>query len=226
LNNKEKESETCQKFISLAEEMGNNEKLGSAYCHLGNCIRDTEIDRAFDYFQRSVELLKGSDSLGLAYGNMYWVLQKKGNFSKAKEYLKKAIELFFKSNDRQNETACKANLGLLYYKTNQLSEAMKLMQDAYYNFSKLQDLDGEAATIGNIGKIYMKRGLFSKAIENFRHAYHIASRIKNPKAQKVWLEKMSEVYKEMGNLKKSEFFIEESKKIEESKIKSKGFTFD
>ncbi len=61
----------------------------------------------------------------------------------------------------------------------------------------------------------MKRGLYPKAIENFRHAYHIASQIKNPKAQKCWLEMMCKIYKKMGNLKKSEFFLKESKKIEE-----------
>ena len=84
LNNKEKELKTCQKLISLAEEMGDNKKLGSAYCHLGNCIRDTEIDRVLGYFQSSVELLKGSNLLGLAYGNMYWVLQKKEIFLRQK----------------------------------------------------------------------------------------------------------------------------------------------
>ena len=222
LNNKEMELKTCQKFISLAEEMGDNKMLGSAYCHLGNCIRYTEMDKAFDYFQSSIELLKGSDLLGLAYANISWVLEQKANFSKAEEYLKKSIELFFESNDKKDETTCKANLGFLYYKTNRLSEAMKLMQEAYHSFSQIQDLDGEAATIGNIGRIYLKRGLFSKAIEHFRHAYHIVSKIKNPRAQKVWLQRMSEVYKAMGNLKKSEFFLKESKKIKEQPNIRKG----
>ncbi|MCK4653906.1 MAG: tetratricopeptide repeat protein [Candidatus Cloacimonetes bacterium] len=214
-DDKENELKTCQKLISLAEEMGDNEKLGAAYCDMGNCLRDSEMERAFDYFQRSVELLEGSNLLGDAYGSMYWIQQKKRNFSKAEEYLKKSIEIFIKSNNKQKECVSKANLGLLYYMSNRMSEALKLMQEAYHAFSQLHDLDGEAATIGNIGKIYMQRGLFPKAIEHFRQAYHIASKIKNPRAQKVWLEKMSKVYKEMGNLKKSEFFLKESKKIEE-----------
>ncbi|MCK4654132.1 MAG: tetratricopeptide repeat protein [Candidatus Cloacimonetes bacterium] len=212
---KEEELKTCQKLISLAEEMEDNEKLGAAYCDMGNCLRDKEMDKAFDYFQSSVELLERSDLLGSAYGSMYWIQQQKGNFSKAEEYLKKSLEIFIKSNNKRKECTSKANLGVLYYKSNQLSEALKLMQEAYHTASQLHDLDGEAAITGNIGKIYMKRGIFPKAIEHFRQAYHIASQIKNPRAQECWLVKMSKVYKEMGNLKKSEFFLKESKKFEE-----------
>ena len=212
---KEEELKTCQKLISLAEEMGDNEKLGAAYCDMGNCIRDREMEMAFEYFQRSVDLSEGSDSLGDAYGSMYWIQQQKGNFSEAEKYLKKSLEIFIQSNNKQKECVSKANLGVLYLKSNRLSEALKLMQEAYHTACQLHDLDGEAAITGNIGNIYLKRGLFPKAIEHFRHAYHIASQIKHPRAQKVWLIMMSKVYKEMGNIKKSEFYLKESKKIED-----------
>ena len=212
---KEKELKTCQKLISLAEEMSDNEKLGCAYIAMGNCIAASDMDKAYDYFNRSITLLKGSPILGEAYGSIYWIQEKKGDFSESEKSLKKAIDIFVKSNNKHSEYACKANLGILYYESNRLSEAMKLMKEAYHIISQLHDLDGEAAIIGHIGKIYKKRGLFSKAIEHFRQAYHIASQIKNPKAQKVWLKMMSEVYKEMGNIKKSEFFLKESKKVEE-----------
>ena len=212
---KEKESETCQKLISLAEEMNDNEKLGGAYVVMGNCIVYGDLDKAYFYFKSSIDLLKGSPILGEAYGSIYLIQQKKGDFSEAEKSLKKAIDIFAKSNNKHNEYSCKANLGILYYESNRLPEAMKLMQEAYHIISQLHDLDGEAAIIGHIGKIYKKKGLFPKAIEHFRQAYHIASQIKNPKEQKVWLKMMSEVYKEMGNIKKSEFFVKESKKIEE-----------
>ena len=212
---KEKELETCQKLISLTEKMGDNEKLGAAYCDMGNCMRDKEMNRAFDYFQRSAELLEGSNLLGDTYGSMYWIQQKKGNFSEAEEYLKKSLEIFIQSNNKHEECVSRANLGVLYYKSNRIPEALKFMQEAYHTAHQLHDLDGEAAITGNIGKIYMKRGLFPKAIENFRHACHIASQINNPKAQECWLGMMSKVYKEMGNIKKSEFFLKESKKFEE-----------
>ncbi len=212
---KEKELETCQKLISLAEEMCDNEKLGAAYCALGDSIRDREMNKAFDYFQRSVGLLRGSSLLGDAYGSMYWIQQQKGNFSDAEEYLKKSLEIFIQSNDRRKECVSRANLGVLYCKSKRLSEGLKLMQEAYHTASQLHDLDGEAAISGNIGKIYMKRGLFPNAIEHFRHAYHIASQINNPRAQNCWLGMMSKVYKEMGNIKKSEFYLKESKKFEE-----------
>ena len=219
---KEKELKTCQKLISLAEKMGDNIKLGSAYIALGNCIRSRDIDSAFRYFQKSIKLLTGSILLGDAYACMYWIQEQKGNFPAAEDYLKKSLDIYIQSNNKYKECISRANLGLLYYKTNRLPEAMKFMQEAYHTVSQLHDLDGEAAIIGNIGRIYKKRGLFNKAIEHFRQAYHIASQIKNPGEQKIWLERISEVYKEMGNLKKSEFYLKESKKIEEYKIKSRG----
>ncbi|MCK4652896.1 MAG: tetratricopeptide repeat protein [Candidatus Cloacimonetes bacterium] len=216
LNNKEKELKTCQKLISLAEEMVDKKKLGFAYITMGHCLALSynDTDKAYNYFQSSVELLKGSSLVGDAYGSIFRIYAQKGNFAKAEEYLKKAIAIFIKSNDKRKECVCKANLGLLYYDSNRLSEAMKFMQKAYHIISQIHDLDSEAEIIGNIGLIYQKRGLFPKAIENFRHAYHIASQIRSPEMQKKWMQKMSEVYKEMGNLKKSEFFLKESKKIE------------
>ena len=212
---KKKELATCQKLISLAEEMNDNEKLGCAYIDMGNCIADNDIDKAYDYFNRSIELLQESDFLGEAYASIYYVQKRKRNFSESEESLKKAIEIFKKTNNKLKESISKANLGILYSNTNHLSKAMNLLQEAYHTISQLHDMDSEAEIAGNIGKIYKQRGLFSKAIEHFRQAYHIASQIKNPKAQKVWLKMMSEVYKEMGNIKKSEFFLKESKKVEE-----------
>ena len=220
---KEKEFETCQKLISLTEEMNDNEKLGCAYVGMGNCLLTSNMDKAYDYFKSSIDLLKGTPTLGEAYGSIYWIQKQKGNFYECEKSLKKAIEIFIKSKNKRNEAISKANLGILYYELNRLSEAMKFMQEAYHTISQLHDLDGEAEIIGQIGKIYMKRGLFPKAIEHFRHAYHIASQIKHSRAQKVWLEKMSELYKEMGNLKKSKFFLKESKKIEELSNFKKGY---
>ena len=214
-SNKEKELKTCQKLISLTEEMGDKKKIGSSYITMGHCLSLSynDTDKAYNYFQSSVDLLKGSILVGEAYGSIFRILKLKGNLSKAEEYLKKAIDIFIKSNNKQKECICKANLGILYYDSNRLSEAMKLMKEAYHIISQIHDLDSEAEIIGNIGLIYQKRGLFPKAIENFRHAYHIASQIKSPEMQKKWMQKMSEVYKEMGNLKKSEFFLKESNKI-------------
>ncbi len=214
-SNKEKELKTCQKLISLAEEMGDNKKLGSAYIAMGHCLALSynDIDKANNYFHSSINLLKGSSLAGDAYGSIFGIQKLKGNLSKAEEYLKEAINIFIKSNDKLKESICKANLGILYYDSNRLSEAMKLMQEAYHIISQLHDLNSEASIIGNIGRIYRKRGLFSKAIEHFRQAYHIASQIKNTGLQKKWMQKMSEVYKEMGNIKKSAFYLKESNKI-------------
>lgn len=150
-------------------------KIGVLYHHLHH------FDKALEFYYLSAEIfdeLGDKDGLAGCYNNIANAFQNKGDISKDKAMLMRAIEYHEKCmairrelNDTITIKNSYNNIALAYILLEDYDKAIEYLKDPYEYFTKIaHDPNGVDITTSNLGEAYLGKGLKTKKPEYLRKA--------------------------------------------------------
>jgi tetratricopeptide (TPR) repeat protein len=105
------------------------------------------LDKALSYYEESLRLKTDEKEKAPTYNNIALIYDKKGNYQKAVEYLKKAIEIGERYGDYHGVSMWKLNLGNTYRKMKDYEKAEKYILEGLEGVKKVGDKYWEATDI-------------------------------------------------------------------------------
>ena len=105
-------------LFSIAKEVGDRAREGSAYGYLGNAyLNQSNFKQAIEYYEKHLSIAKEVGDRareGSAYGNLGSAHLNLGNIKQAIEYYKKNLSISKEVGDRAAEGSAYGNLGVAY----------------------------------------------------------------------------------------------------------------
>lgn len=160
-----------QEAIPKFEEfLSKNPTLFHVHINLGNCYRELgDYEQALKHYQIVLDKVKetsgsyeGSEVAARALASMGHVYIKQGDLTKAREYLKQAVDIF-----PQDETLA-FNVAEIYFKERQIDEAIK-----YYQLA-IKIKPDWAPPYRQLGYAYLNKGDYRPAVENLKKFVELA----------------------------------------------------
>ena len=111
------------------------------------------------------------------YGNLGNLFFSVGQYTKAKEYVKKALVIRKEIGDKQGEAADYANLGTVFQSVGQYTKAEEYLQKALVIKQEIGDKAGVGAVSLNLGKLCREFQLTAKSREFANRALKISYEI-------------------------------------------------
>ena len=111
------------------------------------------------------------------YGNLGTVFKSVGQYTKAEEYLQKALVIRKEIGDKKGEAADYGNLGTVFKSVGQYTKAEEHLQKALVIRKEIGDRKGEAADYGNLGTVFKSVGQYTKAEEYLQKALVIKKEV-------------------------------------------------
>ena len=179
--------------------------------------RRTDTQKSIHFAERAGELSKNLrywKGLAFSYKNLGTTYSIRGNYSKAREYLDKALQQFSELRN-PTETGNIYNLyGLLYWETGKYDSALVNYDAALRFFKQTNDLEGITIVYSNSGIIYYETGKLDKALSRYSKALEIAAkRNDRPTLANIHCN-IGLVYKELGDYSKALYHQKTSLRFE------------
>ena len=100
-----------------------------------------------------------------------------GQYTKAEEYLQKALVIRKEIGDKGGEASAYGNLGTVFQSVGQYTKAEEYLQKALVIRKEIGDKGGEASDYGNLGTVFQSVGQYTKAEEYLQQALVIKKEI-------------------------------------------------
>ena len=142
------------------------------------------------------------------YGNLGTVFLSVGQYTKAEEYLQKALAIRKEIGDKKGEATDYVNLGTVFLSVCQYTKAEEYLQKALVITKNIGDKNGEAAVYGNLGAMFKSVGQYTKAEEYLQKALLIRKQIGNNKGEAEDYGNLGTVFLSVGQYTKAEEYLQ------------------
>jgi len=169
---------------------------------LSDMLRDTSIDKSFDYSRQALKLSKNysykkgeADALfniGKGYIN-------KNQYDSALFVLKNAQALFMDNNDSLQMSSALNYIGRIYTNYSNYDKALEYYFRSLIIAERLKSIKQIAYTLTNIGKTYYYQLNHSLALKYFTDAYNTGKALDDKKFQADNLNNRGAVYSNLGD---------------------------
>lgn len=167
LFNQEKYSEAVPKF---EEFLAKNPTIYQVNINIGNCYREMgEYEKAIEAYNKVLDKVmeekgsyEGDDSSARALASIGETYVKQGDYSKANEYLKQAIDLL------PNDETLAFNVGEIFFKQGETDKAIE-----YFKLS-IQIKDNWGPPYRQLGYAYLNKGEYKLAVEALKKFLEVA----------------------------------------------------
>ncbi|CAH3161415.1 unnamed protein product, partial [Porites evermanni] len=170
--------------------------------------------RVYDH-TRAIEcgktLLTGNNRrVGTCYGNLGTVFLSVGQYTKAEEYLQKALVIRKEIGDKEGEAADYGNLGTVFQSVGQYTKAEEYLQKALVIRKEIGDKEGEATDYGNLGTVFKSVGQYIKAEEYLQKALVIRKEIGDKEGEASAYGNLGTVFRSVGQYTKAEEYLQKA----------------
>ena len=138
-------------------------------------------DKAIEIYNRLIKQCedfygKEHPDTAISYNNIGVVYINRGDYDKALEYFKQALEIREKSIGKADSYN---NIGIVYNNRGNYDKALEYLKQALDIYEKVlgKEHPDTAASYGNIGTIYANRGDYEKAVEYYKLAVDIYEKV-------------------------------------------------
>ncbi|MEM3395940.1 MAG: tetratricopeptide repeat protein [Thermoplasmata archaeon] len=178
-----------------------------------------EYENALREVERAEQLLTGiSDAdfeLARVWSTKGYVYERKGEYIKAIECQKRALEVFEKKNAEKEAGNANHRIGACYWYTGEYEKAIEFYQKALEIRKKINDLRGIASTYTNIGVVHYSMGSYDEAIEFYLKGAEIQSKMGDAWGMAMVYNNLGLVYSNKGEYEKATEYYLKSLAIEE-----------
>ena len=153
-----------------------------------------DLQNALEFLNKSVEInsqISNKDkNIGVVFLNISEILLNQKNYTSSLQYLKKAIKIFNRYNDKLWQAEALLRRGKIYLARNKFSKALTFIKDAIKIKTKVNDNLGVIKGYNILGDLYLKQDLNRKAIRSFTKALETAQLIHHEFYIKKFQEKL------------------------------------
>ena len=144
------------------------------------------------------------------YENLGTVFDSVGQYTKAEEYLRKALVISKEIGDKQGEASAYGNLGTVFQSVGQYIKAEEYLQKALVIKKEIGDKEGEASAYGKLGTVFKSVGQYTKAEEYLQKALVIRKEIGDKEGEAVDYGNLGTVFKSVGQYTKAEEYLQKA----------------
>lgn len=134
----------------------------------------------------------------------------RGEYPKALDCLREALDRYAAAGDRPGEAACLNGLGTVYDSLGRLGEAAASLERSLAISRDLGDRHSQAISLNNLGEVYCGLGEHGRAVESVREALGIFRGNGNRRSQAAALCNLGQVYERQGAYAEAQECYEES----------------
>ena len=145
-----------------------------------------------------------------AYGNLGVVFKSVGQYTKAEEYLQKALVIRKEIGDKRGEATDYGNLGTVFQSVGQYTKAEEYLQKALVIKKEIGDKRGEATDYGNLGTVFKSVGQYTKAEEYLQKALVIRKEIGDKQGEAADYGNLGTVFQSVGQYTKAEEYLQKA----------------
>ncbi len=172
-------------LIAIIQSSTDDSLTAQKYIELGKSYVQTDMNKAFESFDKAIEISKKNDLLNLAgdaYSNKGFAYILKGEKSKALYYLDSAMSFIKVTGNKVVEASIYQNYGNYYHTLGNETESMKYHLLSLKIREELGDTLGQAKLFNGIAGIYLAQKNNEKALEWYRKSLEI---VRNGKDKSV-----------------------------------------
>lgn len=186
------------KALELARELGLKSREASSIALLAaNYAANSELDKALEYNQQSIEIFKSIDNPKGVAGvktNLSQVYTKLGNYPKALEYNFKALKIYEETDEHRNKGIVYENIANIYYELKEFDKSKTYYLKAL-NLYKNHTTDAdEARALGNLARVYMQIPHYDTAMIYLNKAFNINQKNGNKSGALINLSNIGNVH--------------------------------
>ena len=160
------------------------------------------------------------------YGNLGTVFLSVGQYTKAEEYLQKALVIRKEIGDKKEEATDYGNLGTFFFSVGQYTKAEEYLQKTLVIRKEIGDKEGEAADYGNLGTVFLSVGQYTKAEQYLQKALVIRKEIGDKKGEATNYGNLGTVFQSVGQHTKAEEYLQKALVIRKEIGDKKGEATD
>ncbi len=134
------------------------------------------VSEARSISSASGQATKAWGDLSWAEGNVYFYL---GEYARAANAYKQAIDVFRSLGRRLEEAVILNNLGFMYYSVGEFTEAIVYLKKSYEIYRDVGDRSSIASTLSNLGQVYGAVGKQDKALTYLTKAQNLCQTIQD-----------------------------------------------
>ncbi|MHA1270835.1 MAG: CHAT domain-containing protein [Candidatus Helarchaeota archaeon] len=181
-------------------------------------IKKSEWDKAFSKLNKIYEESLKNDQLIYAafiLATLGLLLRYRGDYPKAEEYYKKAIEINKKVNPIK-VAGNLGNLGVLALKTSDFDKALRYFRESLKLNMENKNKFGIAIGLNQIGQVYVEKAQYNEALEYFNKSLQIKRIIGDKMGESISLNAIGSIYNELDDFKKALQYFEKSLEIKQT----------
>jgi class 3 adenylate cyclase/lipopolysaccharide biosynthesis regulator YciM len=198
--------------LSIAEKLGDKLRIMSALNSVGTIYynqsegtiktnKEVNQDKALKYLSMALPLceqLGNTEAFGIISENIGEIYFKKGNYNKAMEYYKKAVDVL---KNNPNAPFALNGIGKIYRDKGDFDQALKFHNEALQLAQKLDVQQRVVESLEGLANAYEKKGDLNTALNYFVRAATLASDIKSNHNLKDLYSEMASTYEKAGDYK-------------------------
>ena len=205
--------------IDIGKKIKNKSVVASCYNNLGTLNEDLEkYKKALENYFSALDMysnMGNSFALSVVHSNIANTYSQINEDDLALKHLKKSLETSKNSKNKIYLSSCYNNLGNYYLRKNKLNKALENYNKSLKYINSEKNLESYGKTLLNIGIVYFKMNKPREAIETYEQSLNY---LKNERNLIQAYKALTEIYNSIGDIEKSELFLDKLKKIfEENK---------
>ena len=188
-----------------------NAKHDTVRCNILNTLAETASDEEWPVFNEQLKVLAEKNiaakaepknfylkHIAAAFGNIGYLAQAQGDFSKALDYILKSLKIQEEMGDKAGTASSLNNIGSIYENQGNTPKALEYFRKVLEIGEEIVDRNGMAACLNNIGLIYRNQGDIPKALDYYHKSLKINEEMGDKKAIASSLNNIGSLYGDQG----------------------------
>jgi signal transduction histidine kinase/tetratricopeptide (TPR) repeat protein len=192
---------------------------------LSNMMWDKDASQGIELGLQALKIAEELEDIHISaaalrsIGTNYWA---QGRYSKAEEYIQRAIKTIAESdpalleapNIKMELAACYGNLALVYDNQGKSDEALEYQLKSHLLNEQLDNKIGIISSSNNLGKLYAREQEYDKALMYFQQTYDVQMEIGNDERIPYTLNNLGVIYKNLNMFDKAKEHFAQSLEME------------
>lgn len=188
--------------------------VARAYVDLGSVLFYTNFDTLIPMSEKGIYIARAAlkkktsqpfknsllNTIAIAFGNMSYAYQVKGELDKSKMYIHKCLNIQKSLKDKKGMSVSLTTIGYQFETAGNLDSALFYYHKSLKLKNEVNDLEGKVILLMNIAYVFKEQDEYEEALKYAKEYLEIQSKLDGPIMMVKGLNFQGTLYLEMGNL--------------------------